>query len=468
MKVKQYSGEEERAILTALVVNTKVLNKIQSGLQSERQPFRSKWANVVAGWCFDFHDKYGKAPRGSIQSLFRGYASKHAKDDDAAVGLVEKFLVSLSEDYAALSKEINADYIVDVASKYFNEVRFGRLRDELEESLLGRDVVAAEECISKFHQIKFGTSAVVDVLTDEAVWKESLEVKEDQTLIEYPGDLGEFFGPHLGRDGFIAYLAPEKRGKSFWLIDGAWRAIRAKRKVFFASVGDMSQRQMVDRFGVRACRRPIKPGKVLLPRKILKRDEGVRVKFEEKEFDKRVSTKEWVGAQREMHAKSASKQSLLKMICTPNGTTTVADIEAHLDEAEKEGWVPDVVAIDYADILAPESSAKGMDYRHQINTTWQALRRLSQKRHCLVLTATQSDASSYDARTIGRRNFSEDKRKFAHVTGMVGINQTEEEKAKGVYRLNWVLLREGVYYESQCVTVAGCLAIANPAMRSTW
>ena len=44
----------------------------------------------------------------------------------------------------------------------------------------------------------------------------------------------------------------------------------------------------------------------------------------------------------------------------------------------------------------------------------------------------------------------------------------EEEKKLGVYRLNWVLLREGYYVESRCVTVAGCLEIANPCMLSAW
>ena len=51
---------------------------------------------------------------------------------------------------------------------------------------------------------------------------------------------------------------------------------------------------------------------------------------------------------------------------------------------------------------------------------------------------------------------------------MIGLNQTPEEKEIGVMRLNWVILREGVFVETKCVYVAGCLAIANPAIRSCW
>jgi hypothetical protein len=85
-----------------------------------------------------------------------------------------------------------------------------------------------------------------------------------------------------------------------------------------------------------------------------------------------------------------------------------------------------------------------------------------------VVTATQTDADSYDAKVLKRGNFSEDKRKYAHVTGMVGINQTDREKAEGLYRLNWVVLRELEFSESKCVWTAGCLAIGNPAIVSTF
>jgi len=120
--------------------------------------------------------------------------------------------------------------------------------------------------------------------------------------------------------------------------------------------------------------------------------------------------------------------------------------------------------VDYADILAPMQGTG--DTRDQINATWKALRQLSQKYHCLVVTATQSDADSYDVATITRRNFSEDKRKHAHVTGMVAINQTETERSNGLIRLNWVLARDLEFNESTSVYCAGCLAAGNPIVLS--
>jgi replicative DNA helicase len=167
-----------------------------------------------------------------------------------------------------------------------------------------------------------------------------------------------------------------------------------------------------------------------------------------------------------MKGKVKSKKSYLKLSCHPNSSISVKGIEGILQTWERVDWIPDVVVIDYADILAPLDGKA--DTREQINQTWKALRGMSQKLHCLVVTATQADAASYKVDTLTRSNFSEDKRKHAHVTGMVGLNQTKEEKLNGVLRLNWLDLREAEYTEYRCVHVAGCLALASPAMKSVW
>jgi len=138
----------------------------------------------------------------------------------------------------------------------------------------------------------------------------------------------------------------------------------------------------------------------------------------------------------------------------------VRDIESILDGWEKKrGFVPDVIVIDYADILAPEDSKKQI--RDQTNETWASLRRLSQCRRCLVIAPTQADAASYDQHTQRMKNFSEDKRKLAHVTGMLGLNQTDSEKGAGLMRLNWIVLRETSFETRRCLYVAQCLSLGR-------
>ncbi len=80
---------------------------------------------------------------------------------------------------------------------------------------------------------------------------------------------------------------------------------------------------------------------------------------------------------------------------------------------------------------------------------WKNLRNLSQEKRDgvqpLVITATQADANSYEQDLLTLKNYSEDKRKFAHVTAFFGMNQSPDgrEKKLGVMRYNKLVVREG-------------------------
>lgn len=465
MKIQRHTGSEESLILTGMIVSDRILAKISQRI-IDRRPFRSKWTCLVANWCKDYFTKYQKAPRRHIESLFQEYAQK--SQDSEAVELVEKFLATLSDRYKTLSKELNEDHLIDTAARFFDTIQLERLSEGIAEDLENREVEKARERIHTFRPSDLSTTSFVQVLQDKEMIREVIERSEDETLIQYPKALGEFFGPHLQRDGFISFLAPEKRGKSMWLLDLAWRAaVRNRRRTLFYSVGDMSLKQVMRRLYVRAAGRPIGEGIVKKPIRIGVAGGEVKLKSKATEYKEGLTASE-IGEALDLICRKTASGDLPLLKVKSVSDTTIAEIRQDLKELAWEGWTPDVVVVDYADNLSPEPGSAKLDYRHRINETWRAFRKLTQDYHCLGVTASQSDAASYDSKTLSRSNFSEDKRKLAHVTGMVGINQTQEEKARGIYRLNWILLREGAYLEGKCVTVAGCLAVANPAIVSSW
>lgn len=466
MKISSFLPNDEKAVLIGMVMSDRVLGRIATHLKPHDKPFPSRWGNLLAHWCLQYYSTYQKSPKKQIIHLFNDYSQ--SASDESTVSLMEKFLTDLNSIYQKQSEEINEDFLLDVAVRCFTRTKLSRLCESVEADLDRNAIGEAQKKVEAFHPINFSTSGVIDVFTDKSAVRDALDSEESDVLVRYPKALGEFFGPHLQREGFIAFLAPEKRGKSAFLIDLAWRAaVLNRRRTLLYSVGDMSQRQMMRRILTRTLRRPLRAGKVKIPKRI-RIEEGGRagIQVEEKEWTEDVSSQEIKGELEKIKLRTASNSSLLKLRCTPNSSTRVADISSDLDELIRDNWIPDVVVIDYADILAPERG--GIDYRHQINETWMALRRLSQNYHVLLVTATQSDADSYDREILRKGNFSEDKRKLSHVTGMVGLNQTEAEKERGIFRLNWILLREGAYYESKCVTVAGNLALAHPTIVSIW
>jgi hypothetical protein len=147
-------------------------------------------------------------------------------------------------------------------------------------------------------------------------------------------------------------------------------------------------------------------------------------------------------------------------------TLTVGEIVSCCDEWERQsGFVPDVVVVDYADLMAAPDVR---EFRHRQDAIWKGLRGLSQKRHALVVTATQADADSYKSSLLKMGNFSEDKRKLGHVTAMWGLNQdpSGREKDMGILRVNELVVREGASSVNNVVTVLQDLRAGRPVTES--
>lgn len=445
-----------------MILNDDVLDTIARNLKGDNKPFRSKWSNLIAKWSLEHHEKFKTAPKEAIQNRLSRFADSNTDED--IVGLVETFLQGLSDDATAQAEEINIPFVVDLASRHFNTVRLETLVKKMNRSLEAKDVESAEELLAAHNPITFAGFDWGDMANKEKIKLMYGETASKQ-LIQFPGALDLFLGQSFGRDTFISFAGPEKRGKSYWLMEVVYQAAKQRRNVLYYVTGDMSEEDTWERFHQRASRRPEKSQTLDIPTSISKRDEEIRVTKESREAPKLTGKKAYE-TMKEFIRKTGSDELRIKTKVAPSSTLTASDIEADVLEWVGKGFVPDVVVVDYADILSPEINSRQMDFRHQQNETWKVLRRISQRFHLCMVTATQTAASSYKSKTIQKGDFSEDKRKAAHVTGMLGINQTSKEKVDGVYRLNWIVLRKGVWADHQTVTTAGNLAIANPCIVS--
>jgi hypothetical protein len=81
---------------------------------------------------------------------------------------------------------------------------------------------------------------------------------------------------------------------------------------------------------------------------------------------------------------------------------------------------------------------------------------------------TQADAASYEKNSLGLSNFSEDKRKYGHVTAMYGLNQDVDgrEKKIGIMRINEIVVREGEFDTSSQIHVLQNLRRGRPFLYS--
>jgi hypothetical protein len=472
VKVRKYQASEEKTILTALIVHDRVCGTVAREFGENDEPFKNRWSNVVARWCFQYFNRHRKAPGKLIQELFVQYAQQ--EEDQEAVALVEKFLGSLSDDYRQIAKEINERWVLDRAAAYFERVRLEKMAEQVSLAVERHDLELARKAYDTAKPVSFSEEGWLNPFSKSTVTTTLENLEKAKPVIQFKGDLGRFLSPYFERDGFICLSAPEKRGKSYWLMEMVWQALQQRRRVLYYVLGDMSAEQVYRRLYCRITSRPRKPLKDGLEYPVRvkpgPKDEAGRPTLEVVTEHRDVPAIDQVSilkAVKKLRLQTAMRQDPLRLKCAGAGVLSASDIERDIIRLrEDEEWSPDLVVVDYADLVATERAAARLDFRHQIDATWKIFRRISTDHHLLFLTATQASAKSYRQWLIRKDDFSEDKRKNAHVTGMLGLNQTPEEKKKGIYRLNWPFLRDGVFAETQVCWTVGNLAIANPCIKS--
>lgn len=470
MRSEKVSGDREVQILIALATDQAVLAKVEG--RWTKHALRSEEANVIAGWCVTYFRKYGRPVGKDILRYLERYSAK-----PGAIPTVPRLVADHYEAIEAGS-QIASDYMVDLIGEYRDLVTITRECDLAKAEAEAGNTDKARERLHNVGSCKLGPGTAIDLFTSQEAVFSSFEEGGGAELFRYPDGVGRFFSGvgALERDSFLAFLAPVKSGKTFWLMDMAWRAIKARNRVAFFQVGDLSERQIKQRFLIMNAGWPYRsrswPAKVRYPVEIekpKKKGEHAKVKHEVKTFDKPLDrNKAWAACESLMNEEVRSKQVYFRMGVYPNFSMSVDDLKSQLKEWEHDGWSPDVVVVDYADLLLPPHDKARLKGWEQVDIVWRQLRALSQERHCMLLTATQSNAAGFRKETLDRTNFSGSARTLAHATGVVGINAVGPEKDKGICRLNWIALREGDFSSWRCVHVAQCLSLCNPCVLSVW
>lgn len=464
MRIQKRESATEKRVLAAMILDKAVLGPIAAHWDHEEGMFRNKWANLIGRWAVKHYDRHENCPNGQIQSYFERWAER-GRSDDATVRLVESFLGHLSEDFGSVQS--SPEYMVDLAMTHFNLVRIQKAMDRAQHEVDEGNDRQALEMLNKLNALELGPGASIDVLRDPSAMDRAF-AEAAESIVTYDGALGNFFKGALTRSSLVSYMGTPGRGKTWWLIDLAWRAMLEKRRVAFFQIGDLSEGQIMRRFGIRAAKRPMEARVYQFPLDVQPPAERSRKPaIEQKRKQCRIPlTKELAKeAMTQISGNLQSEETLLKLSCWANNTISIHGIHATLDSWARNGWTPDVLVIDYADLLMPISRGESWD---QVSENWKYMRTLSEMFHCCLATATQANASGLDAYTLEMKHFSGGLKKMAHATCCLGINQTSYEKTLGVFRLNWIKLREANFDIARPCYVAGCLDVGNPAVCSSF
>lgn len=428
----------ERKLITLLVMNDEFITKIRPVLNPS--DLATTYAKEVASWCLEFYDKFERAPSTAIQDIF--IAKREYIPEDDTIKAIGEFLSKALDEYDEKAYD-NLPYYINASETYLRRNSVIRLTEKVKAFVDVGDIDKAENMVANYHRIEVPSTQGISLLDDTTMIREAFNT-EQELGFRFPGALGKVVGNmYLG--DLIGWTAPFKAGKTWALLYSAEQAMLSGKRVLFISL-EMRRDQLLRRAWQSLNGLPVKPGMYTLPKFI--RDEDMWAIGSDTVKKQGIDTDNITSIQEKIRMMSHGGD--IRYMCLPSKTTTVESIEVIIDNfIYYENYMPEVVIIDYADILGVAKTFRGGEYRHIMDDIWSNLRRVAQDRNILIITASQVNRGGLDAEELDAKNIAEDIRKAGHVAKLIGLSRTKDDREKNMSRVNMIYERdEQETYES--------------------
>jgi len=110
----------------------------------------------------------------------------------------------------------------------------------------------------------------------------------------------------------------------------------------------------------------------------------------------------------------------------PTKTATTNTIRAHLEKLKQQGITPDMIIVDYADLLRTLSARK--EKREELESIYEELRAIMQENNCVGWTASQTNRTGLNQEIITMQAISEAFNKCFIADFIFSVSRTSEDK----------------------------------------
>lgn len=117
----------------------------------------------------------------------------------------------------------------------------------------------------------------------------------------------------------------------------------------------------------------------------------------------------------------------------PTKSASTSTIKNHIEKLRKRGIEPDMIIVDYADLLRPVKSTS--EKRHDLENIYEELRAIAQTYECPVWTASQTNRSGLNAEIITMEAISEAFNKCFVADFIFSLSRTVQDKNSNTGRL---------------------------------
>jgi replicative DNA helicase len=155
----------------------------------------------------------------------------------------------------------------------------------------------------------------------------------------------------------------------------------------------------------------------------------------------------------------------------PTKSASTRTITGHLEKLRQKGIDPDMIIVDYADLLKPTATGfKTQELRHSLGNIYEELRGIGQTFDIPVWTASQTNRSGLNAEVITMESISEAFSKCFVADFICSISRTIEDKTENKGRMFVAKNRngiDGIVYPMEIDTAKVHLRVLPPDEHST-
>lgn len=452
LEIKTVDVSIESRIVSNLIMSTQLLSRVRP--YADPKLLESNLSRIVCGWVFEYYDMCNKAPGPTIKDIFIVKRDTLGKDD---ADMIAEYLSNCSDEW----KPTNDKYIEDLCLKHWQERYAITYSDAVKQASEAGDYARIERLNAEYKKPEAIVDDGVDLFSEEAADDiQDAYNDEEDIVMEFPGAYGKVCGP-LTTDDFVCFLAPPKRGKTWFLMDLAFRsAIQGNNTVYFSL--EMSKKQTIRRMWQMVSGKGRKASTENISY-FVDGECGAEIVTEPYQVNELDLTAEGIKAMQKRYRDAINGGSLRIFNYKTKSFSVQMLREKILSLFKRFNFVPKTIVIDYPDIMKlPNSKEK----RIQLDDLYAELRGLGQEFNALLAGASQSNRETVTGkRDADEGNIAEASAKLGHITKLIVLNQNEEDGKHGIMRIKVTTTRETKRQYDQAV-VTQCLEIGRPYMDS--
>ena len=227
--VRKSTPGNARVVLASLITDPVVA----AAIRPDEVRFSAEEYRDIAKLATDYFAKHGEPPKSAMTILLAELAEARGEAAENVLRTAED--IADRTDGFTVPESDNSRFVIELSQDVFGMVRVDELYDALGVAKQTRQFKIARDAIAAFVPPRVAADSFISPLTDLDQMRTAFAVNTEPDLIELPGDMGRFLEGALRRDSFVAVTAPEKTGKSYFMLNLAVHALRQRRRVVFGA-----------------------------------------------------------------------------------------------------------------------------------------------------------------------------------------------------------------------------------------